>query len=482
MHADSDSASTGKRLDTWKAISAFFSRDERTVKRWEATRGLPVHRIPGQGRANVYAYTHELAAWLKSADHLPDDPIHPAGAVNGVAPLPHDVAMDTAAPSSPIAPSNSSSRLVRSRRHMTFGFAAAAMLPIAVGGLLVFAARTHVPARAPPAPAVPATHQVNPQAQELYLDGMYEWNKRTAGSLRRAVDEFSRALVADPDFAEAYVGLANAYLLLREYSTMPEAEAYAKAEQAARRALALNDKLSGAHAALGFINMFWHWDARGARSEFERAIALDPGSAMTHHWYATSLLAMHDFPAALAEIERARQLDPQSDPILADRGLILFHNGQRQNAVQGLMELEASNPTFLSPHLYLANIYLVEGDDRGYLAESRTAAQLLHDDKLTQLADAAQHGFATGARRGMLEAMLAMQQRWYAQGDESAFELARTYAWLGNKGEALRYLQIACEKHESGVVSVRNYPEFVALQSDPAYQRILDQAGLQGGK
>lgn len=477
MHADSDSASTGKRLDTWKAISAFFSRDERTVKRWEATRGLPVHRVPGQGRANVYAYTHELTAWLQSADHVPGDPIYPPAGANGLATSPTPVVATAAVEPAPApAPPESAPP----QRRMALGFAAMAAVPIAVGGLLLFGTRIHEPARA--LPPTSATHQVNPQAQELYLDGMYEWNKRTPESLRRAVDEFSQALVADPNFADAYVGLANAYLLLREYSTMPEAEAYAKAEQAARHALALNDKLSGAHAALGFIDMFWHWDARGARSEFERAIALDPGSAMTHHWYATSLLAMHDFPAALAEIERARQLDPQSEPILADRGLILFHNGQRENAVQVLKDLTTSNPAFLSPHLYLANIYLVEGDDRGYLTELHTAAQLLHDDKLTQLVDAAQNGYATGARRGMFEAMLAVQQRRYAQGDESAFELARTYAWLGNQGEALRYLQIACEKHESGVVSVRNYPEFAALQSEPGYQQVLAQAGLQGGK
>ncbi|MEO8778838.1 MAG: tetratricopeptide repeat protein [Rhodanobacter sp.] len=507
METGRDSPTLGKRLDTWKAISAFFVRDERTVRRWEATRGMPIHRLPGQGRANVYAYTIELAAWLDSAGHeLDEAALGKVGNGDGASwpratdpghtpalPQESDVLMAEpavatnslpAAGPAPVAGYAGVDRRRASRRKQ----AAHRKLPIfpGVAALLIGAAVVffwfnlrHVPATpATPAMAARSAHVATAQVEELYLRGSYAWNKRTRESLNEAVVDYSQAIALDPDFAEAYVGLANCYLLLREYSLMPAAAAYANAEQAAQHAVALDESLSGAHSALGFVDFFWHWDAARAQKEFQRAIALDPKSILAHHWYATSLMSMGRFPESLAQIEQARELDPGSTTIFADRGLILYGAGQWRAAFQSLKELETSDPTFLSPHLYLANMYLASGDNQKYLTESRAVASLLHDDKRMILVDAAQDGFTAGGRRGMLRRMLDVEQRQYLAGDASAYELATICSWLGDKPGALKYLQIALAEHDPGLIGVRDQPAFAVLHPDPSFQRILARVGL----
>ena len=134
----------------------------------------------------------------------------------------------------------------------------------------------------------------------------------------------------DPHYAEAYAGLANCYNLLREYSLMPPNEAYPRAEAAANRAIALDDSLSDAHSALGFVDLYWSWDVAGAQREFVRALTLYPNSVNAHYWYGTYLLHLGRFSESLEEIEKAQKLDPHSTSILAGKGLVPFHTLARR--------------------------------------------------------------------------------------------------------------------------------------------------------
>jgi Tfp pilus assembly protein PilF len=129
---------------------------------------------------------------------------------------------------------------------------------------------------------------------------------------------------------------------------MPPDEAYPRAMAAAKRAIAVDDSLSGAHRSLAFADFYWSWDVAGAQREFKRALALDPKSAIAHHWYATFLVHLGRSPESLEEIEKAQKLDPMSTPILADKGLILFYDGQTEQAVALLKQLETTEPDFLS--------------------------------------------------------------------------------------------------------------------------------------
>jgi len=490
-------STSSRRLDTWKEIGAFFGRDERTVKRWEITRGLPVHRVPGGGRANVYAITDELVEWLKGKNVTVEGDAIPnrlassqgegrteasaaatdIGAAGSVPPAGIEHQTEVGGVERRVGQRRNAERnggtlpAWREARYIAIAIVILATLAIVGVARRVSSARVGTKRAA-------AARVVDPEAQQFYLKGVYYFNKRTPETLNQAVDYFTQAVVRDPQYAEAYVGLADCYNLLREYTVMPPSEAYPRAMAAAKRAIALDDSVSGAHSSLAFVDFYWSWDVAGAQREFQRAIELDPKCVLAHHWYATFLLALGRLPESLQEIEKAQQLDPQSNAILADEGLILFHNGQKEQAVTLLKQIESTEPDFLSPHNYLAMIYFLQGDYRQYLAESRIAATLLHDERRLAIVGASEKGFASGGSRGMLNKMLKEQQILHDNGREAAYDLAATHAALGEKKEALDNLQSSYEKREPEMLSIRIDPWLDNLHDEGRYREILAKIGL----
>ncbi len=473
-----------RRLDSWKEIAAFFDRDERTVKRWEKERSLPVHRLPGGSRARVFAFISELSRWMHSLDSnsesaksvsadLPDpgldldinpQAIEPAAATN--------LAGDVAAP-----PSGS--------RKPWRAVVAGALLLVVVTGLVVLVAhRRHVLAAVnerssggSPARTLDV-HPVDPAAQELYLKGRYYWNRRTPADLTRAVDFFTQAIVRDPNYAQAYVGLADCYNLLREFAAMPSQEAFPRALAAAKKAVELDDSSAEAHASLAFVMFNWNWDIAGAQREFRRALELNPNYVAAHHWYATYLMVLGRLPEAMKQIERAQELDPSSTPILADKALVLFHMGRLDEATALLKQIEASQPAFFSTHKYLSHIYLSERDYPAYLAEAAEAARLSQDKQEITIVRAAEQGFKAGGEREMLENILQQQKKLYAEGQLSPYFVARTSALLGQREEALRYLQDSYRQHDSSFLSLRADEALASLRSDPSFQKLVAQVDL----
>ena len=244
----------------------------------------------------------------------------------------------------------------------------------------------------------------NPEAEDLYLKGRFYWGKRTADGLNQAVDYFTQAIVHDPNYAPAYVGLADCYNLLREYAAMPDKEAYPRALSAAKKAVELDDTLAEAHRSLAFGSYYWNWDAAAADREFQRAIELDPNSATTHQWYGNMLQLQGRTKEGLAELGKARKLDPSSRSILADTGNALFSDGQPQAAIELLQQMEEADPDFLSPHRYLAWIYTEVPDYPKSFIEAKKFATLSHDSDALALVEAEEQSFATGGVRAMSQA------------------------------------------------------------------------------
>ncbi len=321
-------------------------------------------------------------------------------------------------------------------------------------------------------------HAANREAEDYYLKGRFYWNKRTPESLNQAVDSFTQAIVHDPNYSDAYVGLADCYNLLREYTLMPAGEAYPRALAAAKKAVELDDRSSAAHTSLAFVSFFGMWDSGTADEEFRRAINLDPNNANAHHWYATYLQSVRRFDESLTEIDRAQALDPNSPSILADKGRLLWIAGHRPEALRLLRQLEQADPDSLSPHRYLRFAYLEMGDYPGYLSELKKEALLLHDASLLAVAEAAEAGFAAHGVRGMLEGQLAQQKKAYGQGKLSPFFLAETYSRLGKTEEALKYLEACYDRRADETVNVPADPAFNNLHSVPAFQQFLAKAGL----
>lgn len=434
-------------LKGWKQIALYFGKDESTAKRWAASKNLPVHRVPGLKRAAVYAYSAELDLWLTGHRDLGDEPEAVA-----VAEAPRVSA-------------------ARSLRPWLAAAAALALCGAALGGWLW---------RDNPV-SIAAGHRPNPQAESLYLDGVYHLEARNAQGISRAVGLFTQAVAEDPAYAKAYVGLANAYNLVSQYTPYPAAEAYPKAKAAAERAIALEPKNGGAYAALAFNAFYWQREPARAVTLFEKAVALEPGNARAHHWFA--LVAMHDrrFDVALREIMAAQRLEPQAASILANKGLILFHAGRVPEALAILQPLAETQPDLLSPHAYLATIYLAQERYQDFLREYRQAATIANSATELAVADASDKAFAAGGSRAMLEAMLAVQKQQYAEGKEPAFKLALTAAMLGEKNVALGYLDASIRRHEQDILGIRLEPALASLHGDSRYRRLVTRTGFTIG-
>ena len=447
--------SSEHRLDSWKEIASFFGRDERTVRRWEKENSLPVHRVPGGAKGRVFAYETELRRWLSTPQ-----------AVKG-----QSVVLE------PQLQEVRSNR--RSFNFRSAGKWAAALVACAVlaGGIFAYrkSHRFAVHAAEPGASRTTIRAGLNPapEAEDFYLKGRYFWNKRTPEDLNRAVDLFTQAIVRDPSYAQAYVGLADCYNLLREFSAMPPNEAYPRALAAAKEAVKLDDSSAEAHNSLAFATFYWDWDAATAEREFKRALALDPNYVAAQHWYATFLMATRRYPEAVIEIEKARKLDPSSTPIMADKGFILYLAGQREAGLALLKQIEATEPAFLSPHVYLSEIYFFDKDYPDYFLESKKAAQLRHDAAALAIANAAETGFAAGGVGQMRQNMLQVQKKFYVRGVLPAYPLAQTYALLGDTQEALKYLREAYEKRDAAVVLMSGDRSFESLRGNPSFDDLL---------
>src|SRR5271170_6160848 len=284
MAAHSEPLPAKKRLDSWKEIAAYFDRDERTVKRWEKERSLPVHRLPGGSRARAFAFTSELSRWMHSLDSSAEtensDNLDSSDLSLG---QPNPEVLEPVA--SHNLPGDAAPALPRNPRKPCLAIVAAVLLLAAVGtGLfLVISHRRHflaavnervssigLPVKSAEAPPVGLA------AQALYLKGRYYWNRRTPADLTKALDFFTQSIVRDPNYAQPYVGLADCYNLLREFAAMPSEEAFPRALAAAKKAVELDDSSAEAHNALALVTFYWNWDASGAEREFRRAIELNP--------------------------------------------------------------------------------------------------------------------------------------------------------------------------------------------------------------
>ena len=441
-----------RRLNSWKEIAAYFGKDERTVKRWEGQRGLPVHRLPGGARKTVFAYASEFEAWLKSA------------------------AEPEPAPAMANLPDSAPARALPGRKLaiIAAGLAAAGLIAAVLTVELTTLRGSDLADSA--APAGTPAHQPSAEVRDLYLSGVYHWESRTPEGLRRSVDLFDQAIAKDPNYADAYVGLANAYNLLSQYTVMRPETAYPLAGDAARKALQLDGQSAGGYSALAFTTFYWSHDIDNAEALFKKALTLDPTSSRTWHWYALALMHTGQMDEPVKAIEKAQSLDPVSRSILANKALIYFYAGRADEAVSLLKDLTASAPEFQPPHFYLATIDLDRGHFDDYLDESRIAARLSGNAALAETIAAGTQGYAQGGPSEMFARMLAVQQAQHGSGRETAFNLARTAAQAGLTDAAFAYLDESVRSREPDALGIRIDPSLKPLRADPRFEKLAETA------
>jgi tetratricopeptide (TPR) repeat protein len=328
-------------------------------------------------------------------------------------------------------------------------------------------------------------HVPAPGAEEFYLRGRYLWNQRTADSLSKAIDAYTQAIVKDPSYAEAYAGLAESYDLLPEFAYTDLTEAFSRARDAADKAIELNPNLAAAHRAKAFALFFGDWDIPGSDAEFQRALALDPNSAETHHWYASTLFNRLEGAECLRQIDEALRLNPTSAAVVTDAALMHANFGNDLNAnIKRLRELEQTQPTLLTPSLFLREIDFAEGDYPAYLAEFHRIASITRDADDIAMSEGASRGWAKAGKTGMLEEMIGVQKTVFERGAEPGFRLGQTYLLLGRPQEALPYFKASLDKRYIWLMTMQDCAWAKKLARDPGYATLFAQirGRMHGGQ
>ena len=288
----------------------------------------------------------------------------------------------------------------------------------------------------------------NPEAYELYLKGRYYWNKRTAADLETAISYFNQAIAKDPGYALAYSGLADAYSTLTAYGGSPS-ENYPKSNAAARKALELDATLAHPHAVLGSNEMEYDWDFAGGEAEYKKAFELDPNDATAHQWYALDIgLIGGREQEALAEINRAHQLDPLSTIISATVGEVHIKARQYDEAIAVCKKVANENPTFAVAHSCLAQAYWGKRMYPQVIEEWKVFGQLSGDRNESDFASALEQGFRSAGWKGALTKGIETRQAQRKTGYSSAYAIAALYADLGDKDQAFRWLNTAYQERD----------------------------------
>ena len=318
--------------------------------------------------------------------------------------------------------------------------------------------------------------RVNPDAYEAYLKGRYFWNKRTADGLKKAIDYFSQAIETDPNYAQAYAGLADSYALLGdwEYGVLAPKEAYPRAKAAATKALELDSTLGEAHISLAFCLDGFDWDWESAGREFKRGVELSPGYATGHQWYAWHLAALARNDEAVAELRTAESLDPLSLIIGADLAEELLIAHRYDEAIRQSRKTMAMDPFFAVAHYELGQAFVQKHMYSEAIAELQKAIELSAGS--TTYTSNLAYAYAVSGMRNEAVKILNDLKNQSHHAFSNAPEIALVYLGLEDRNQAMAWLEKAYAERFNPGVLLR--PAFDPLRADPRFQDLLRRIGL----
>ncbi|MGH9498105.1 MAG: TPR end-of-group domain-containing protein [Terriglobales bacterium] len=325
-------------------------------------------------------------------------------------------------------------------------------------------------------PIAPTPSQISPpesEAYDLYLKGLYFWNKRNTEGFQQAIKYFKQATVKDPKNARAYAGLADSYALIGGYSGVPSGEFMSRARTAAQRAVELDDGLPEAHTALALVVQNYDFDWQTAEKEFKRAIDINANYSTAHQWYAEHLMWQGRFEEALRESEHARQLDPLSLIIASDNAVILLYARQYDRAIVQFRAVLDMDPNFSRAQM-IRQAYV----EKGMAAEVAAALEAVPPTNSpwywTELAT------VYGRVGRNQEALRALGKLLELSRDRPVdpMEIAIAYVCVGNNSEAMSFLEKAYAQRSSSLIAIKVDPLFDPLRDDPRFQDLLRRVGL----
>ena len=314
----------------------------------------------------------------------------------------------------------------------------------------------------------------NTEAHQLYLKGRFFWNKRTGNDLKKSIDYFQQAIAADPNYALAYAGVADGYVWLPGYTVGTPRDCYPKAAAAAKRALELDDTLAEARTSLALAFWLYNFDFSQAIREFQRAIELNPNYAIAHQQYGNNTLsALGRFDEAIAEGKRAVELDPLSLVINADLGTDYYYARRYDEAIAQVRKTLEMDPGFYIAHLGLGQMLDAKGAHDAAIVEFQKARALNDDPAVLGMLGRA-HGFS--GNKTEAEKILDQLKKLSKQRYVSAYSFALVYLGLGNKEEALRWLEQSYQDRAgSDIGYIRVDPLLDPLRGDPRFEALAEK-------
>ncbi|HEY0657550.1 MAG TPA: hypothetical protein VGD05_03705, partial [Pyrinomonadaceae bacterium] len=316
----------------------------------------------------------------------------------------------------------------------------------------------------------------NQLAYELFLVGRYKMTNRSTENLRKAVSAFTQALDEDENFALAYIGLADAYLLLNLYDVTPPPDGYAKAEQAARKALEIDDNLASAHTSLGYIKFFKKRDRTGAELEFRRAIQINPSYAQAHHWFSLALSALKRPAEAISEAQTAERLDPRSSAVKSALCSTYFYARQYEQGLPACERAIALNEDFVPAHKTKRWIYQAMGNYEAALATYRREYSYSGGNNEPGWAIIKSQVEALGENRekALSDLKLAIETPEVKNNPFAfAVEIALAFNALGDKESALFWLEKSEAADNHGFNFMAADPRLENLQNEPRFQALV---------
>jgi TolB-like protein/Flp pilus assembly protein TadD len=314
------------------------------------------------------------------------------------------------------------------------------------------------------------------EAYRLYLQGRYNWNKRTVEGLRKGIDYFGQAIMRDQDYSLAYAGLADCYLLLNVYNVASADDSYPKAEAAANRALSINPNLAEAHTSLAFVTYRYHLKWNEAEQHFKKAIALNPGYATAHQWYASYLVVMGRMNEAVNEAKTAHELEPFSLTIYSDYIRTLYYAGQLDQAHDQALKLLEMDHNFARAYYELGLVLEAQGALDQAMNAFRSALKI-SPDNVTALS-ALGHAQALAGKKGDAERAIARLQELAKQQYVSPFQTAIIYAGLDNRKLALDWLEKSRAERFNWLPFLQVDPVFKKLRADERFVELSKSLGL----
>ena len=322
--------------------------------------------------------------------------------------------------------------------------------------------------------AIAARPTENTEAHQLYLKGRFFWNKRTGNDLKKSIDYFQQAITADPNYSLAYAGIADAYVFLPGYTAGTPQDCYPKAMAEAKKALELDDTLAEAHTTLALALWYYDFDFSQANREFQRAIELNPNYATGHQQYGNNTLsALGRFDEAIAEGKRAVELDPLSLVINADLGMNYYYARRYDEAITQLRKTLEMDPGYYYAHVNLGQTLAAKGAFDEAILEYQKARALNDDPFVLGLLG---HAYASSGNRTEALKILDQLKELSKQRYVSASSFAIVYLALGDKQEALRWLEQSYQDRAGADIGwIRVDSLLNPLHGDPRFEALAEK-------